>query len=166
MLRPAAALTIAVLLTGCSGPSVNLISADQISKFQVGKTNETEIVGALGKPIEIISEANGTKIDQYPYGGNGDEFGRNHAELPDRRLDARQLQYGKLQLRIERRAEGHRRRQIADPTPLHRLYWVRQLPSGWRQTVPWACCFLPSIMIELENGRQSRGAGAFAAGAA
>jgi hypothetical protein len=69
MLRPAAALTIAALLTGCSGASVNLISADQISKFQVGKTNETEIVGALGKPIEIISEADGTKIDQYPYGG-------------------------------------------------------------------------------------------------
>lgn len=44
-----------------------MVSSDQLSKFTPGKTNETEIVGVLGKPLETIVEANGTKIEQYPY---------------------------------------------------------------------------------------------------
>jgi hypothetical protein len=69
MLRHAAALTALLLplvtLAGC-GDSPNLISADKISNFKPGSTNQTEVVAALGKPIHTIQEADGTKIDQYP----------------------------------------------------------------------------------------------------
>lgn len=65
MLRHAAALTALLALTACSD-SVNLISADKISGFKPGSTNQTEVVAALGKPIHTIQEADGTKIDQYP----------------------------------------------------------------------------------------------------
>jgi hypothetical protein len=65
MIRHAAALTALLLLTACSD-SVKLISADAISGFKTGTTNQTEVVAALGKPIHTIQEADGTKIDQYP----------------------------------------------------------------------------------------------------
>jgi hypothetical protein len=65
MFRPAAALTALLLLTACSD-SVNLISADAITGFKPGTTNQTEVVAALGKPLHTITEADGTKIDQYP----------------------------------------------------------------------------------------------------
>ncbi len=71
MIRHAAALTALLLLTaplsltGC-GDSAKLISADEISGFKPGTTNQTEVVAALGKPIHTIQEADGTRIDQYP----------------------------------------------------------------------------------------------------
>jgi hypothetical protein len=65
MFRHAAALTALLLLTAC-GDSPNLISADKLSEFKPGSTNQTEVVAALGKPIHTILEADGTKIDQYP----------------------------------------------------------------------------------------------------
>jgi len=65
MLRHAAALTALLLLTAC-GNDVNLISADKVSGFKPGTTNQTEVVAALGKPLHTIQEADGTKIDQYP----------------------------------------------------------------------------------------------------
>jgi hypothetical protein len=71
MLRHAAAfatllsLPAFLALTAC-GSSANLISADKISNFKPGSTNQTEVVAALGKPIHTIQEADGTKIDQYP----------------------------------------------------------------------------------------------------
>ena len=65
MLRHAAALTALLLLTAC-GSDVNLISADKVSGFKPGTTNQTEVVAALGKPLHTIQEADGTKIDQYP----------------------------------------------------------------------------------------------------
>src|SRR5579859_7654096 len=65
MFRHAAALTALLLLTAC-GDSAKLISADAISNFKPGSTNQTEVVAALGKPIHTIQEADGTKIDQYP----------------------------------------------------------------------------------------------------
>jgi hypothetical protein len=60
----AAALVAVVLLGGCSS-STELITADQIGKFTPGKTNETEVVAELGKPLHTITDADGTKIDQY-----------------------------------------------------------------------------------------------------
>lgn len=66
MKRHLTALAGIALLAGCSG-SIELVSSDQISKFSPGKTNETEVVGELGKPMETITEADGTKIEQYPY---------------------------------------------------------------------------------------------------
>ena len=65
MLRHAAVLTALLLLTAC-GNDVNLISADKVSGFKPGTTNQTEVVAALGKPLHTIQEADGTKIDQYP----------------------------------------------------------------------------------------------------
>lgn len=65
MLRHAAALTALLLITACSD-SATLISADQVSAFKPGSTNQTEVVAALGKPMHTITEADGTKIDQYP----------------------------------------------------------------------------------------------------
>ena len=67
MKRHLAALTGILVLAGCSD-SVDLVSSDQVSKFTPGKTNETEVVGVLGKPLETIAEADGTKIEQYAYG--------------------------------------------------------------------------------------------------
>ena len=68
MLRPAAAtvLTALLLLTACTGNSVTLVSADQIGQFKTGSTNQTEVIATLGKPLHTITEADGTKIDQYP----------------------------------------------------------------------------------------------------
>jgi hypothetical protein len=71
MLRHAAVLTallslpLFLSLTAC-GNDVTLISADKISGFKPGSTNQTEVVAALGKPLHTIQEADGTKIDQYP----------------------------------------------------------------------------------------------------
>jgi len=65
MLRHAAVLTTLLLLTAC-GSDVTLISADKVSSFKPGSTNQTEVVAALGKPLHTIQEADGTKIDQYP----------------------------------------------------------------------------------------------------
>ena len=62
-------LAVAIaLLAGCSD-SVELVTASEISKFTPGKTAETEIVGELGKPLHTVSQADGTKIEQYPYAG-------------------------------------------------------------------------------------------------
>jgi hypothetical protein len=65
MFRHAAALTALLLLTACSD-SATLIGVDQVSAFKPGTTNQTEVVAALGKPMHTITEADGTKIDQYP----------------------------------------------------------------------------------------------------
>ena len=67
MTRHLAALTATLLLAAC-GSSVDLVSADSVAKFTPGKTNETEVVGELGKPLETITEADGSKIEQYAYG--------------------------------------------------------------------------------------------------
>ncbi len=74
MPRHAAALTLALLLLGCSDP-IQIVSPSQIESFQVGKTNQTEIAAALGKPSHTILEADGTKIDQYPYAGGASSSG-------------------------------------------------------------------------------------------
>ena len=68
MLRHAAFLAAILTLTACSN-SVDLVSPDKVSGFKPGTTNQTEVVATLGKPIHTITEADGTKIDQYPYGG-------------------------------------------------------------------------------------------------
>jgi hypothetical protein len=65
MTKIAAAVILTAVLTGCTN-SVPTASRDQLVKFQPGKTNETEVIGALGKPLETVTEADGTKIDQYP----------------------------------------------------------------------------------------------------
>ena len=65
MFRHAAAVTALLLMTACSD-SAKLISADAVSGFKPGTTNQTEVVAALGKPMHTIVEADGTKIDQYP----------------------------------------------------------------------------------------------------
>ena len=67
MVRYLAALTATLLLAACSD-SVSLVSADAVGKFTPGKTNETEVVGELGKPLETITEADGSTIEQYAYG--------------------------------------------------------------------------------------------------
>jgi hypothetical protein len=68
MLRQTAAATVFLLLCACSsGP--DLVSPEKIAGFKTGSTNQTEIVAALGKPTHTIAEADGTKIDQYPYAG-------------------------------------------------------------------------------------------------
>ncbi len=61
-----AALAIMLFLAACSDSPV-MVEPDKIAGFEPGKTNQTEVVAALGKPLEIISQADGTKIDQYPY---------------------------------------------------------------------------------------------------
>lgn len=70
----AVTLTTMFLLTACSN-SATMVEPDKIAGFEPGKTNQTEIVAALGKPLETISLPDGTKIDQYPYahgqGGSG-----------------------------------------------------------------------------------------------
>jgi hypothetical protein len=68
MLRHAAFFAAILTLTAC-GDSVDLVSPDKVSGFKPGTTNQTEIVATLGKPIHTITEADGTKIDQYPYEG-------------------------------------------------------------------------------------------------
>ena len=63
------------LLAGCSsGP--DMVSPDQIAKFTPGKTNEADVVAELGKPLHSITEADGTKIEQYAYepGASGSSF--------------------------------------------------------------------------------------------
>jgi hypothetical protein len=75
MLRYAAAAALMLVMAGCSD-SVTLVTQDQIAGFKPGSTNETEVQAALGKPSHTITEADGTKIDQYPYaegasGGGG-----------------------------------------------------------------------------------------------
>jgi hypothetical protein len=57
-----------LLLVGCSD-DVTLIKADQVAGFEPGKTNQTEVVAALGKPLHTITEADGVKIDQYACAG-------------------------------------------------------------------------------------------------
>ena len=73
MTKIAAALILTAVLTGCSN-SVPTASRDQMDKFQPGKTNETEVIGALGKPLETVTEADGTKIDQYPLNASTASF--------------------------------------------------------------------------------------------
>lgn len=55
-----------LLSSACTDNSPTLISADKISMFKTGTSNQTEVVATLGKPIHTISEADGSKIDQYP----------------------------------------------------------------------------------------------------
>lgn len=68
MLRTTLATLAFLALCACSS-SPDLVTPDKIAGFKTGSTNQTEIVAALGKPIHTISEADGTKIDQYPYAG-------------------------------------------------------------------------------------------------
>jgi hypothetical protein len=68
MLRQTAAATVFLLLCACSN-APDLVTPDKIATFKPGSTNQTEIVAALGKPTHTITEADGTKIDQYPYAG-------------------------------------------------------------------------------------------------
>jgi hypothetical protein len=55
-----------LLLGACTDNSAKLITAEQIAMFKTGSSNQTEVVATLGKPIHTVSEADGTKIDQYP----------------------------------------------------------------------------------------------------
>ena len=55
-----------LLLSACTDNSATLISADKIAMFKTGTSNQTEVVATLGKPMHTISEADGSKIDQYP----------------------------------------------------------------------------------------------------
>jgi len=64
----AAAFTVLMLLGGCSA-TVRMIEPNEIAGFEVGKTNQTEVAAALGKPVHTITEADGSKIDQYAYAG-------------------------------------------------------------------------------------------------
>jgi hypothetical protein len=64
--KTATALVFMLLLAGCSD-SVTLISQDKIAEFKPGTTSQAEIAAALGKPIHTMVEADGTKIDQYPF---------------------------------------------------------------------------------------------------
>jgi hypothetical protein len=66
MLRYVAALGLMLVLAGCSD-SITMVTQDQISGFKPGTTNQTEVQAALGKPYHTVTEADGTKIDQYPY---------------------------------------------------------------------------------------------------
>jgi hypothetical protein len=66
MLRPVLALSALLMLAGCSGASVNLISAEKINMFKPGASTQTEVTANLGKPMHAIQKADGTKIDQYP----------------------------------------------------------------------------------------------------
>jgi len=65
----ATALALTLLLAGCSS-SVDLVSPDKIAAFKPGTTSQAEIAAALGKPTHTIIEADGSKIDQYPYAGS------------------------------------------------------------------------------------------------
>jgi hypothetical protein len=55
-----------LMLGACTDNSATLLSADKIAMFKTGTSNQTEVVATLGKPIHTISEADGSKIDQYP----------------------------------------------------------------------------------------------------
>jgi hypothetical protein len=63
-------------LGACTDNSPNLISADKIAMFKTGTSNQTEVVANLGKPLHTITEADGSKIDQYPTeaGATGGSF--------------------------------------------------------------------------------------------
>ena len=65
----ATAFALTLLLAGCSS-SVDMVSADKVATFKPGSTNQAEIVAELGKATHTITEADGTKIDQYPYAGS------------------------------------------------------------------------------------------------
>jgi hypothetical protein len=71
-----------IVLAGCSNSDLKMITADKIAGFQPGKTNETEIVGQLGKPLETIMEADGTKIAQYAYRGDSGFLGGTFSSGP------------------------------------------------------------------------------------
>jgi hypothetical protein len=66
MQRHAVALILMLVLAGCSD-SPTLVTPDQIASFKTGSTNQTEVVATLGKPYHTVTEADGSKIDQYPY---------------------------------------------------------------------------------------------------
>lgn len=66
MKRHLTVLAGVAFLAGCSS-SVDLVSSGDLSRFTPGRTNEIEVVGELGKPLETITEADGTKIEQYAY---------------------------------------------------------------------------------------------------
>ena len=70
MPRTALTLTVLLLLAGCSD-SVTMVTADQLTKFVPGKTDETQIIASLGKPLHVVMEADGSKIDQYAFGNSG-----------------------------------------------------------------------------------------------
>jgi hypothetical protein len=61
-------------IAGCSS-SVDLVTPDKIADFKPGTTNQTEIAATLGKPVHTITEADGTKIDQYAYAGGASSGG-------------------------------------------------------------------------------------------
>ncbi len=66
MPRSAAPLILLLALAACT-PDVVFVDPDALADFKPGKTNETEVIAALGKPMHVVSEADGTKIDEYPY---------------------------------------------------------------------------------------------------
>lgn len=68
MSRLTAALLTMLFVAGCSD-SVTLVTASEIDAFKPGSTNQTEVIATLGKPYHTITEADGTKVDQYPYAG-------------------------------------------------------------------------------------------------
>jgi hypothetical protein len=55
-----------LMLSACTDNSATLISSDKIAQFKTGTSNQTEVIATLGKPMHTISEADGSKIDQYP----------------------------------------------------------------------------------------------------
>ncbi|MDB5396325.1 MAG: hypothetical protein JWM91_3831 [Rhodospirillales bacterium] len=55
-----------LMLSACTDNSATLISSDRIAQFKSGTSNQTEVIATLGKPVHTISEADGSKIDQYP----------------------------------------------------------------------------------------------------
>ena len=74
LLRNTVFIAAMAAVSAC-GYSANLISPDKVSGFKAGTTNQTEIVAALGKPMHTITEADGTKVDQYPYEGGAKSSG-------------------------------------------------------------------------------------------
>jgi len=65
-----------LMLSACTDNTPNLIAADKIAQFKTDSSNQTEVVATLGKPLHTISEADGSKIDQYPTeaGASGGSF--------------------------------------------------------------------------------------------
>ena len=82
MFRNFALLFAIALVSACSNSDLKLITPAKIAKFEPGKTNETEIVGQLGKPLQTITEADGTKIAQYGYQGETGFLGGTFSSAP------------------------------------------------------------------------------------
>lgn len=56
---------LALVLSGCAATHGTVVMPEQLSSFKEGVTTESEVILALGKPIGVTANSNGTKTLIY-----------------------------------------------------------------------------------------------------